>query len=157
MAYPKAQQNTDTKNQKTGVVNASLYDYRQSPRKVRLVANLVKGKSVHDALVSLTFLDKRASLPIKKLIESAFANAKQMGSDVDALIVSNIVVDKGVVLKRMMPRARGSAARIKKRSSHIVLTLAPRPIKAVKEAKKVAGEAVAAAPAKISKAKKTKA
>lgn len=129
-------------------MQASLSDYRQSPRKVRLVTELVRGKSVHDALVSLSFLDKRAALPIKKLIESAFANAKQQnGVDADSLVISKIVVDKGVVLKRMMPRARGSAARIKKRSSHVTLVLAPRALKEVKEGKSK----------KESKAKKTNA
>jgi large subunit ribosomal protein L22 len=106
-------------------MQASLSDYRQSPRKVRLVVDLVRGKNVRDALTSLTFLDKRAALPIKKLIESAFANAKSQGADQESLVISKIEVNKGIVLKRMMPRARGSAARIKKRSSHVTLTLAP--------------------------------
>lgn len=137
MAYPKAQKNIDTQNQMTGV-SASLFDYRQSPRKVRLVTDLIRGKSVRDALVSLTFLDKRAALPIKKLIESAFANAKtsakSQGVDVESLVVSKIEVNKGVVLKRMMPRARGSAAQIKKRSSHVTLTLLPLVLKTKAEA-----------------------
>ena len=156
MAYPKAQRNIDTQNQMAGArgVHASLSDYRQSPRKVRLVARLVSGKTVRDAIVSLSFLDKRAALPIKKLIESAYANAKSMnGVDAESLVISKIVVDKGVVLKRMMPRARGSAARIKKRSSHVTLTLAPQVLKTEKVEKVV--KAVKAT--KEPKAKKTKA
>jgi large subunit ribosomal protein L22 len=108
-------------------MQASLTNYRQSPRKVRLVTNLVKGKTVNDALMSLRFLDKRAAHPIEKLISSAFANAKQQGTvSADDLIVFDIQVNKGVVLKRMMPRARGSAARIHKHSSHVLLVLAPK-------------------------------
>lgn len=108
-------------------MQATLSDYRQSPRKVRLVTDLIRGRSVRDALVILSFLDKRAAFPIQKLIESAYANAKQgKAEDREAFVISKIVVDKGTVLKRLMPRARGSAARIKKRNSTISLILAPR-------------------------------
>ena len=104
-------------------MKASLYNYRQSPRKVRLVGDLIKGKSVNTALVELSFLPKRAALPIEKLLRSAVANAKQEGAVVEKLFVKSIAVDKGTVLKRSMPRARGSAARILKRSSHIAVEL----------------------------------
>jgi len=105
-------------------MKAFLKNYRQSPRKVRLVTELVKGKSVKQALVELSFLPKRAVLPIKKLIESAVANAKNNQKvNVDNLIISNITVDKGIVLKRRMPRARGMATPINKRSSHIKVEL----------------------------------
>ncbi len=118
-------------------MQASLSNYRQSPRKVRLVTNLVKGKTVHEALQTLRFLDKRAAHPIEKLINSAFTNAKQQGAvSADDLVVSDIQVNKGVVLKRMMPRARGSAARIHKHSSHVRLVLAPKSISAKKGGKK---------------------
>jgi large subunit ribosomal protein L22 len=74
-------------------MKAELKTYNQSPRKVRLVTDLVKGKKVADAIVALSFLPKRASLPIKKLIESAAANAKSQGEDVKDLTVKNIRVD----------------------------------------------------------------
>lgn len=117
-------------------MKAYLNNYRQSPRKVRLVANLVKGKSVARALAELQFLPKRAALPIEKLLASAVANAKNTGSDEKNLIVLNVTVDKGLTLKRMMPRARGSASRINKRSSHIMLTLAEKDAKPATAPKK---------------------
>ncbi|MES2994578.1 MAG: 50S ribosomal protein L22 [Patescibacteria group bacterium] len=102
---------------------AELSTYNQSPRKVRLVTDLVKGKSVTDAVNALAFLPKRASLPIKKLIESAAANAKQKGEDVETLRVSDIRVDSAGMLVRYMPRAMGRAAPIRKRRSRVVVTL----------------------------------
>lgn len=132
MAKPKKQRATDTPQAKdAGVVNVRLSNYRQSPRKTRLVTDLIRGKSVQDALMTLTFTDKRAALPIKKLIESAYASAHiSSGLSKSDLVVSRITVDKGIVMKRIMPRARGSAARIKKRTSHVVLTLTPKVIEA---------------------------
>jgi large subunit ribosomal protein L22 len=104
-------------------MKAFLKNYRQSPRKVRLVGDLIKGKRVAEAFVYLDTLPKRASLPVKKLLSSAVANAKQTGISDKDLYISNITVNKGIVMKRVMPRARGSASRINKRTSHIVLTL----------------------------------
>lgn len=105
-------------------MKAFLKNYRQSPRKVRLVANLVKNKPVDRALTILSFLPKRAALPMKKLIESAVANAKQVnGTDKDNLIVQNVRVDKGFVFKRYRARARGRSAPIRKRTSHILVQL----------------------------------
>jgi large subunit ribosomal protein L22 len=104
-------------------MKAFLKNYRQSPRKVRLVADLLKGKRVADAFVHLSALPKRASGPMNGLLASAVANAKQTGVSDANLYVANITVDKGIVLKRSMPRARGSASRINKRTSHIMLTL----------------------------------
>ncbi|MEO8637549.1 MAG: 50S ribosomal protein L22 [Candidatus Taylorbacteria bacterium] len=105
-------------------MKASLNDYRQSPRKVRLVANFVKGKKVSQALSVLNFMTKDAAQPIKKLIDSALANAKN-NSDVssDFLFIKDIQVNPGAVLKRRMPRARGTAFQIKKRTSHITIVL----------------------------------
>lgn len=113
-----------------------LKNYRQSPRKVRLVANLIKGKKVADAATELSALPKRASLPIKKLLDSAVANA---GADVkkENLVVGNVTVNKGLVMKRFMPRARGSASRINKRTSHVAITLVEKE-PSVKKAKKSA-------------------
>lgn len=104
-------------------MKAILKNYRQSPRKVRLLADLVRGKSVADALTTLRFVDKRASGPFAKVIESAVANAKDLGKNVDSLFIKRVAVDKGDVLKRFMPRARGSASRINKRNSHISVEL----------------------------------
>lgn len=104
-------------------MKAILNNYRQSPRKVRLVTDLIKGKTAVKANMELYFLPKRASLPIRKLLASAVANATKDGNDVSTLFVKSITVDKGVVLKRMMPRARGSGNRINKRCSNVYLTL----------------------------------
>lgn len=112
---------------------AKLKNYRQAPRKVRLVADLVRGKSVDRALAQLSMLPKRASEPMAKLIRSAAANAKDIApSD---LYISTIEVNGGIVFKRHMPRARGKAAQILKRTSHITLALskkAPKKAKAPK-------------------------
>lgn len=104
-------------------MKAFLKNYRQSPRKVRLVADLLKGKRVAEAFTQLNSMPKRASGPIGQLLKSAVANAKQAGVSEDNLYVSNVTVDKGIVMKRSMPRARGSASRINKRTSHVALTL----------------------------------
>lgn len=104
-------------------MKAILKNYRQSPRKVRLVADVVRGKKVNDALATLRFVDKRAAGPFAKVIESAVANAIQAGKSIDRLFIKKVAVDKGTVLKRFMPRARGSASRINKRNSHISVEL----------------------------------
>lgn len=104
-------------------MRAFLKNYSQSPRKVRIVANYIKGKSVSDALLKLALLNKRASDPIAKLLKSAVANAEQTATSKADLVVKDIRVDKGIVFKRMMPRARGSAARINKRTSRVLIVL----------------------------------
>ena len=97
-----------------------LKNYRQSPRKVRLVAKAVSGKSAQAAIVILDFMPKRSALPIRKLIDSAVANAKSnSGVAIEDLIVKSIEVNKGVTLKRMRPRARGSGFPINKRTCHV--------------------------------------
>lgn len=139
-------------------MKATLQNYRQAPRKVRLVANLIKGKRVDLAVLELKHLPKRASLPIEKLLSSAIANAKMAGFDVDNLIVSNVRVDKGVVLKRHMPRAFGRAAQIRKHSSHVILTLAEKEAKKSRKSKveSVKSEPKTKTKAKITKVKKAK-
>ncbi len=104
-------------------MKAILKNYRQSPRKVRLLADLVRGKEVTKALETLSFVNKRASEPFSALIRSAVANAKSQNVAGTTLIIKKVAVDKGTVLKRFMPRARGSAARINKRNSHISVEL----------------------------------
>ncbi|MBP6866304.1 MAG: 50S ribosomal protein L22 [Candidatus Pacebacteria bacterium] len=116
-------------------MKAYLKNYRQSPRKVRLVASLVTGKKVSDAIVALEFLPKRASLPIKKLLLSALANAKAQGKEEASLFIKELRVDKGIVMKRMMPRAMGRGARINKRTSHVNVLLAEKTAKLPKAKK----------------------
>ena len=124
-------------------MKAFLKNYRQAPRKVRLVAGLIKGKDVTRALVELDFLAKRAGLPISKLLLSAVANAKQLGKEKENLFIKEVRVDKGIVMRRMMPAAMGSGHRINKRTSHITLVLAEKNLnkktnkKAEKEVKTV--------------------
>jgi large subunit ribosomal protein L22 len=117
-------------------MKAFLKNYRQSPRKVRLVASLIKGKKAGEALVELDFLAKRAGLPIKKLLLSAIANAKNMGVDVENLYIKELRVDKGITMKRMMPAAMGTGHRINKRTSHLNILLAERVVAKEKVAKK---------------------
>ena len=104
---------------------AHLKNFRMSARKARLVADLVRGKLVQDALDILRFKNKKAAPVIAKMVRSAIANAKNTSTvDVDNLMIAQIFVDVGPTMKRFMPRAQGRAASIKKRSSHITLTIA---------------------------------
>ncbi|EGU0146162.1 50S ribosomal protein L22 [Vibrio parahaemolyticus] len=100
---------------------------RISPQKARLVADLIRGKSVDQALEILTFSNKKAAALVKKVLESAIANAEHNeGADIDDLNVAKIFVDEGSTMKRIMPRAKGRADRILKRSSHITVVVADR-------------------------------
>lgn len=101
-------------------MKAQLNNYRQAPRKVRLITELVKGKSADKAQAMLTALVKRGALPIKKLLDSAVANA---GVPASELIIKTATVDKGVVIKRWMPRAMGRAFPIHKHTSKVVIEL----------------------------------
>jgi len=103
---------------------AQLNFLRMSPQKVRLIAGLIRGLSISDALVQLSFSKKRAARPIKKLLESAVANAKHNHSaKEDTLKVETIFVNEGSTLRRWMPRAMGRATPLRKRSSHVTLIL----------------------------------
>ena len=104
-------------------MKAYLKNYRQSPRKVRLLADLVRGKKVPEAMTMLKFANKRAAGPLAKIIGSALANAGSTGNKVDDLIVKKVTVDQGTTYKRIRARARGSAARINKRNSNIGVEL----------------------------------
>jgi len=100
---------------------------RISPQKARLVADQIRGKSVDQALEILTFSNKKAAELVKKVLESAIANAEHNeGADIDDLSVAKIFVDEGPTMKRIMPRAKGRADRILKRSSHITVVVADR-------------------------------
>lgn len=104
--------------------SAKLSLIRLSPRKTRLVVDLVRGKGIQEALNTLNFLPQPSAKMISKLLKSAVANAEQKGvSDVDRLFVKSIYVDGGTVLKRFLPRAMGRASKIRKPTSHIAVTL----------------------------------
>jgi large subunit ribosomal protein L22 len=103
---------------------------RIAPRKARLVADLIRGRGVGDALEVLSFTEKKSAELVKKLIESAVANVEYEAKrgekelDVDSLIVQTIFVDQGPSLRRFRPRARGSATKILKKTSHITVVVA---------------------------------
>jgi len=130
-------------------MKAYLKNYRQSPRKVRLVADLIKGKPVRRAMLILDTTPKRATTQMKKLLSSAVANAKNSGQTADTLRVKEVRVDKGLTMHRFLPRAHGRASGIDKHSSNVILELST-------IAKPVKKEAAAEAPkAKKPAAKKT--
>lgn len=113
-----------TNTRKNKGLSARLKNLRISPRKLKLIADLIRGKDVQTALNSLRFNPKKMSVEITKLVESAVNNASQIpGINVDNLYVKTILVDKAVTLKRFTARARGSGSRILKRTSHITLEL----------------------------------
>jgi len=106
-------------------VNAKLRFARISPQKCRLVADQVRGKPVAEALQILEFSPKKSSHILRKLLESAIANAENnQGADVDELKVDRIFVDEGPMMKRFRPRAKGRADQILKRTSHVTISVA---------------------------------
>ena len=108
-------------------VAARLKHARISPQKCRLVADQVRGMSVEKALELLAFSQKKAAVIVKKLLESAIANAEHNeGADIDELKDSSIFVDAGPTMKRWRPRAKGRVNQILKRTSHITVTVAER-------------------------------
>ncbi len=116
-------------------VTAQLNDYRQSPRKVRLVARELRGQNANLALTKLGFIAKRSSNPLGKLIASAIANAKDKAIETDNLYIKEIRVDGGAILYRRRSASRGRAPSIHKRTSHIMLVLETKESKAKKEKK----------------------
>jgi large subunit ribosomal protein L22 len=107
---------------------AILKAARVSPRKARLVADLVRGRDVPEAIEMLRFTEKKSAPMIQKLVESAVANAENLNSDVDvdALYIKTIMVDAGPSLRRFRPRAQGRATKVLKTTSHITVVLAAR-------------------------------
>lgn len=106
-------------------VKASGKYMRISPQKVRQVVGTVKGKPVESGMNMLKFMPQKAAQMVEKVVRSAVANADQNPDiDVDALVIKNIIVDEGPMLKRFRPRARGRATRILKRTSHITVIVA---------------------------------
>lgn len=106
-------------------VQAKLRGAQLSPQKARLVADQIRGKGVEEALDILAFSNKKGAVIIKKVLESAIANAEHNdGADVDELRVSTIFVDAGLTMKRISPRSKGRADRILKRTCHITVKVA---------------------------------
>jgi len=104
------------------VATAKLNQIRIAPRKMRVIANMIRGKDVTAAIHSLRFLPKAGSKEFFKLIVSAVANAEDKGQeDIDDLVISKVFVDQGPTLKRWRPRAQGRATRIEKKTSHVTL------------------------------------
>lgn len=133
------------------MITASLKNYRISTRKMRLVADMIRGKKVAVAKVILENAPKKATSPLLGLLDSAIANGKNnFQIEKDGLMVKEIRVDQGYTLKRSMPMSRGSAFPIKKRTSHVTLVLAP----AVTKSAKAVKEAAVSAPKVAKKAKK---
>lgn len=105
-------------------ITAKIRMIRISPRKVRLVGDLIKKRNINDAMGILTYMPQKASFILKKLLDSAIANARQKKYvDIDNLYVKNVIVDGGPMLKRFLPRAMGRATKIRKRMSHITMIL----------------------------------
>jgi large subunit ribosomal protein L22 len=106
--------------------HAKLRYLRIAPRKVRAIADLVRGKQVEEALATLRYTPKAAAKPVAKLIRSAIANAEQASQgnlDVDRLFVRTIMVDQGPTLRRFIARAMGRATRLNKKTSHVTVEL----------------------------------
>ncbi|WP_022940332.1 50S ribosomal protein L22 [Psychromonas hadalis] len=100
---------------------------RSSAQKARLVADQIRGLSVEKALELLSYSPKKAAVLIKKVVDSAIANAEHNeGADVDELVITSICVNEGPTMKRIMPRAKGRADRIMKRSCHITVVVSDR-------------------------------
>ena len=105
--------------------NAYLKYLRIAPRKVQIVADLIRGKDVGTAMAILMQTPKAASEPMMKLLKSAVANASQLGGvNVDAMVIKEVIVNEGPTWKRFMPRAQGRATKIHKRTSHVTVILA---------------------------------
>jgi len=122
---------------------AKLMYLRITPRKVRIVANIIRGQKVGAALSALAYVEKRAAEPLAKLLRSAVANAEQAAKggafDADKLVVKELQVGQGPSLRRFMPRAMGRAFKVLKKTSHISLTVGDDVVIKKKLTKKQAG------------------
>ena len=114
-------------------MKALLKNYHQSPRKVRLVADLIRGKSVAEAQRALAFLPKKSSPAIGKLLDSAVSNARDRGVQTGGLYVKKITVDKGAVMRRYRPFARGRAGSVRKTMSIVVLELGTKQVSGARD------------------------
>jgi large subunit ribosomal protein L22 len=123
----RKQKKLEAKNNSTDASKAILRLARVSPRKARLIADMIRGEDVDSALIKLRYTRKKSARLLEKLVDSAVANAQQKNSslDVDTLRIKTIFVDQGPTLRRFRPRARGMAYRIHKKTSHITVILEP--------------------------------
>jgi|SRR3989344_6226653 len=119
-------------------MKATLTNYQQSPRKVRLVADLIRGKSVLRARTLLSFADKKSAPAVLKLLESAVSSARSSGASAENLFIKDIQVNMGLSMKRFMPMARGQAHKYRHRRASIILMLDAKKEVTTKSAKKVA-------------------
>lgn len=117
-------------------MKATLSNFHQSPRKVTLVAGAIRGKSVTLARNTLAMLPQKSSAAIRKLLESAVANARSKGADESTLFVQTIGVDKGSSMRRFRPMSRGRAAAFRRTMSHVTLVLGEKSVPTKKSAKK---------------------
>lgn len=102
---------------------ATLRNLQMSARKVRVVADVIRGMPVEQALVTLQFQQRAAAKPLRRLLDSAIANADQKGLNVDKLVVEELLVHGAAIRPRFMPRAHGRATKVRKRSSHVDVKL----------------------------------
>ena len=102
---------------------ASLRGLKMSARKVRVIADMIRGRGVEEAMTQLTVQAKASAKPLRRLLQSALANAEQRGLNVDNLCVAEIQVHKGPIGRRFMPRAQGRATPIRKQTSHVDVQL----------------------------------
>jgi len=123
----RKQKKLEEKENSTVASKAVLRLARVSPRKARLVADMIRGEDVDSALIKLKYTRKKSARLLEKLVDSAVANAQQKNSslDVDTLRIKTVFVDQGPTLRRFRPRARGMAYRIHKKTSHITVILEP--------------------------------
>ncbi len=111
---------------------ATLGSFRQSPRKMRMVVNAVRGKKVSEVLVNLDFIAKKAAAPVRTLINSALANAKTLEIPTENLVIKTIQVNGGPIMYRRQPASRGRANPIRKRTSSIIVELGEQEVKGKK-------------------------
>lgn len=121
----KAKAEQRAQNRAEGPAVARMQSVRISARKARVIADVVRGMPVEQALTVLAFQQRAGAPLIKKVLDSAVANADQRKMDVDTLVVADIQIDKAGMLKRYLPRAHGRATPFKKQLSHITVKLAP--------------------------------
>lgn len=118
-------------------MRATLTNYQQSPRKVRLVADTIRGKNIVRARELLAFADKKSAPAVLKLLESAVSNARAQGAQDEALFVKDIQVNMGLSMKRFMPMARGQAHKYRHRRSTVIMVLDAKKQLEKKGAKKI--------------------
>ena len=104
-------------------MQATLSNFQQSPRKVRLIADSIRGKSVVRARTLLSFADKKSAPTVLKLLDSAVSNARSTGASAEGLFIKDIQVNQGITMKRFMPMSRGQAHRFRRRRATIILVL----------------------------------